>query len=152
MQQILASYMKKPRLYSRKRVKMPKPPLKTKNDHGFSLRTINEADSRFHVVRLMRERVKNLMDDCDAHSSIGKEWMCGRAAFILGYLETQEIDAIEGTKMDWKTYLAAVRSLTDVLTKLGLDKAVKGAKTLEAYLNDARNSKNGNGKHKVKNA
>lgn len=135
----------KPRLYGVKKFKMPKPPRKSKG--RFELRTINEGDGRYHVVKLMRERVAKLIEDCGAQDTLAKELLCGRAIYIASYLESQEMDAIEGKDMEWKTYLAAVRSLADVLNKLGLDKAARGAKNLETYLIDAGKRKNG--KHKV---
>lgn len=136
---------KKPRLYGVRKYKMPLPPSR-RSKGKFELRTINEADSRYHVVKLLRQRVQKLMDDCAA-DTLAKELLCGRACYIASFLESQEMDAIEGKEMDWKTYLAAVRSLADVLNKLGLDKAVQGTKRLETYLIDATKSKNG--KHKV---
>src|SRR4051812_34182163 len=108
---------KKPRLYGTKKYKMPKPSRRSKGK--FELRTIQEADSRYHVVKLMRERVQKLMEDCNA-DTLAKEFLCGRAVYIASFLESSEMDAIEGKTMDWRTYLQAVRSLADVLNKLGL--------------------------------
>jgi hypothetical protein len=130
---------RKPRLYSKRKLKMPKP---SRSSEGkFELRTINEADSRFHVVKVMRSRVAKLMADCNA-DTIAKEWLCGRAVFLLGYLESQEMDAIEsGEDVNWRIYLQATRALSDVLKALGLDKAVAGTQRLETYLLDARKPK-----------
>jgi hypothetical protein len=134
---------KKPRLYSKRKLKMPKPSRSSKGK--FELRTIHSADGRFHVVKQMRERVAKLVEDCNA-DTIQKEWLCGRAVYIHSFLESQELDAVEGKDMNWRVYLQAVRALSDVLKALGLDKAVRGAQRLENYLLDAGKQKNGKAK------
>ena len=127
---------KKP--FSKNKCKAPKP--RKRGNGKFELRTIAEADSRYHVVKQMRLRIKQMMQDCAA-DTLQKEMLVGRAVFICQYLESQEVDSLEGQEMDWRTYLQAVRSLADVLNKLGLDKASRSAKTLESYLLDARKRK-----------
>lgn len=136
----------KPRLFAKKKCKLPVPPTKSKGK--FELRTLNEADSRYYVVKRMRERVAKLVEDCNA-DTIQKEWLCGRAVYIQSFLESQEMDAIEGVKeMNWRTYFQAVRALSDVLHKLGLEKAVAGTKRLSDYIVEQTQKKNG--KHKVR--
>lgn len=96
-------------------------PVPAKKDKGFSLRQISEADSSFAVVKVMRQRLEQLKLEAGA-PSIQKEWLCGRAVVLLAYLESQEVDAMEGKPIDWRQYLAAVKSFGDVLNKLGLGK------------------------------
>lgn len=110
------------RLYSKRRPKFPNP-VNGKKDRksGFSLRLIEEADSRFSVVKTIKRRLEQLIEDagCD---SIQKEILAGRAVFMAARLESMEVEAIEGTEIDWGSYVQACNCLNGVLTKLGLDK------------------------------
>jgi hypothetical protein len=139
----------KPRLFAPKRCKLPKPRLSKRSKKDFELRVIGEADQRFHVVKQLRARVQQMMDDCQAET-LAKEFLCARAVYLNSFLESQEVEALEGKKPDWRLYLQAVRALADVLSKLGLEPAVKTAKRLEDYIIDTakRNGKTkvGNGK------
>lgn len=130
---------RKPRLWSKRRVKLPKP-VSAKKDKGFSLRLIGEADSRYAVVKAMRSRLEQLKADANV-DSIQKEWLCGRAVFLVGYLESQEVEALEGTEIDWRRYLMATRALTDVLNKLGLDRELRSAQRLADYIAENKKSK-----------
>lgn len=127
--------MSKPRLYSKRKYKAPKP--RSRGNGKFELRVISEADSRYHVVKVLRQQVAKLIADTNADTR-QKELLCARAAFIAAYLESQETESLEGKELDWKTYLAAVRSLADVLNKLGLNQAKAGTQTLQDYLTDNR--------------
>ncbi len=120
------------RLYGKRIVKLPYP-ITGKKDKGFRLRQITEADNRFAVVKTMKQRLKQLIEDADI-TSIQSEWLAARAVFIVGYLESLEVDALDGKQIDWTKYLQATRSLTDVLNKLGLDKVLKSAQRLENYV------------------
>jgi hypothetical protein len=57
-------------------------PVKAKRDKGFSLRSIEEADSRYAVVKTMRNRLKQLKEDVNT-DTVAKEWLAGRAVFLL---------------------------------------------------------------------
>ena len=122
---------------------MPKP--KRSSNGKFELRTISEADSRYHVVKLLRQRVQRMIEDVNA-TTLAKEMLVSRAVYLASYLESEEIAALEGKEMNWRIYLMAVRALADVLGKLGLEKAVAGAKRLEDYVFDQRH-KNGKRRH-----
>jgi hypothetical protein len=124
---------RKVRLYGKEQPRFPKP-RSAKRDKGFSLKTINNADCRFAVVKQMRKRLDQLMDDAGV-DTVSKEWLAARAVFLVGYLESLEVDAFEGKEIDWKRYMQAVKSLSDVLSKLGLDRAAKSAARLHDYLN-----------------
>jgi hypothetical protein len=123
---------RKPRLWGKTRLKMPKP-VPAKKDKGFSLRLIGEADSRFAVVKAMRRRLEELKRDAGV-DTVSKEWLAARAVFLVGYLESQELDALEGKQIDWRQYLMATRSLTDVLNRLGLEREAKSAQRLNEYI------------------
>ena len=105
------------RLYPKRKPRMAVP-ISARKDRGFSLRQISEADSRYAVVKEMRKRLEQLKEDCGV-DSIQKEWLCGRAVVLLAYLESQEVDALEGKQIDWRQYLSAVKAFGDVLVKLG---------------------------------
>ncbi len=115
---------------------MPKP-VSSKKDNGFSLRLITEADWRFAVVKQMRKRLETLMDGAGVDTQ-QKEWLASRAVFIVRYLESLELDALEGTSIDFKRYFQATKSLSDVLSKLGLDREAKSAAKLTDYIDGKR--------------
>src|SRR5688572_21840392 len=109
---------RKTRLYGKHQPRMPMPKTAGR-DKGFSLRTINEADSRFAVVKDMRRRLEKLKDESDC-DTLAREALAGRAIFLLVYLESCEIEMLEGRQIDWKRYLTAAKALADLLSKLGL--------------------------------
>jgi len=113
---------KRLRLYGKQKPRLPKP-VNAKKDRrsGFSLRLIQEADSRFSVVKTIKRRLEQLIEDagCD---SIQKEILAGRAVFMAARLESMEVEALEGVEIDWGSYVQACNCLNGVLTKLGLDK------------------------------
>lgn len=130
---------KKNRLYSKDQPRMPKP-VSAKHDKGFSLRMIESADGRFAVVKEMRRRLEQLESDVNADSE-PKKWLAGRAVFLVSFLESQEHDALNGTAIDFKRYLSATKSLSDLLGKLGLDKEERSAKRLTEYLEESHGRK-----------
>ncbi len=108
---------KRLRLFGKKKVRLPKPGL-AKKDKGFTLRMIQEADSRFAVVKQMRTRLQELLEDCGIETK-AEEWLAGRAVFMLSYLESMEVDAMEGQEIRWASYCQACNTLNGLLTKLG---------------------------------
>src|SRR4051812_27235148 len=134
-------HKRKIRLYGKEQPRMPRP-VSAKKDKGFSLRLITEADSRFAVVKQMRKRLESLMEDAGV-DTVSKEWLAARAVFLVGYLESMELDALEGKQIDWRRYMQAVRSLSDVLGKLGLNRESKSAKRLQDYIVEHGGRRNG---------
>jgi hypothetical protein len=133
---------KKPRLYGKKPPRMPKPVSAKKDKDGFSLRLIDQADHRFAVVKQMKARVDQLLDEAGCET-FAKQCLAGRAVFILSYLESTELDALEGKQIDWKMYFQSVRSLGDVLAKIGLDKEAKQTIQLSQYIESSKKIKSG---------
>lgn len=131
---------KKPRLTGKRKVRLPIPKPSSQRGPSFELRTINEADSRLSVVKQMRERIRKLLLDCDG-KTIQEEWLAARCVYLLGYLESAELEAIEGTPMDWKLYATNTRLLADVLKSLGLKQAKRSTQTLADYLDDMHANK-----------
>ncbi len=119
----------KPRLYSDRKVRMPKPIAK-RRDKGFSLRMIDEADSRFRAVKEMRRRLQRLKREAGVDTA-AREWLAARAVFLLAYLESQEVASLEGEEINWQRYLMTTRSLTDLLNKLGLDREARSTERLQ---------------------
>lgn len=122
------------RLFGKKTIKL------AKSNDGECLRHIEEADGRLSTVKKMRLRLNRLIGDanCDTQQ---KEWLAARAVALVTYLESQEVKLMEDEPIVWQTYLQAVRTLADILNKLGLDKAGKGAKQLADYLIDIKSKK-----------
>lgn len=122
----------KTRLYGKNRLSMPKPKKKSKG--RFELRLIDEADSRFTVVKEMRNRIQQLIDDA-ALTSVQQHWLAARAVFIVGFLESLEVAAMEGTEIEWGSYVQATNALSGILKSLGLAKKLKKeVDSLESYL------------------
>ena len=130
---------KKPRLYG-KPPRMPKPVSAKKDKGGFSLKMIDQADHRFAVVKQMKARVDQLLEESGS-DTFAKQCLAGRAVFILSYLESTELDALEGKQIDWKMYFQSVRSLGEVLSKIGMDKEAKSAVRLADYIDSLEKKK-----------
>ncbi len=70
-----------------------------------------DADSRIHVVRVIRRRYEQLKNDigCD---SIQKDLLYQRAAFVSTILETHEVLVAEGGGLDLGAYVQACNALS----------------------------------------
>ncbi|MGE3241369.1 MAG: hypothetical protein AB7G28_07890 [Pirellulales bacterium] len=130
---------KRLRLEGKNRAKLPRP--KLKHDKGFSLRTIDEADGRFALVKRMQRHLQRLKDDA-AIDNIQKEMLAGRAVMICSYLESMEIELIEGKKINFGRYVQFVNALSNILSKLGIDgDAKRSMLTLEQYVASKKGKK-----------
>ena len=125
--------MRKTRTYYKQPPRLPMPNLSKTNDRGFSLRAINDADQRCKSVKLLRQRLEQLKEDANCES-VQEEWLAARAVFLLAYLESMEIEHLEGEQINFQRYLGATKTLSDVLNKLGLKKEVRGVERLENYI------------------
>lgn len=65
---------RKRRLWSKRKLQMPRPTKPTHDKKGLSLRLITEADSRFAVVKEMRRRIDQLIMDAGL-TTIQQEWL-----------------------------------------------------------------------------
>jgi hypothetical protein len=90
----------------------------------FQPRFWSECDNRMALVRAIKERVTGLKVDANA-DSVQKEVLCERAVFLLTILETHEVNAIEGGKLDLGAYVQGVNSLMGLLRLLGLERKAK---------------------------
>ena len=134
------------RLWSKRKPKLPRPRVRgsDKKQGRFALRALDEADSRFAVVKELKRRLNRLNDDAGVDCS-QKEMLAGRAVFLCSYLESLEVEAMEGKQIDFDSYTKVLNSLTSVLGKLGVDKQIgRAATTLQEYIgtdDDTRNRK-----------
>lgn len=101
----------------------------------FAPRFWETSDSRISVVKLIRRRVELLKAHAGGEESIQRDLLCQRAAFVSLILETAEVEAAEGKGLDMSCYVSAVNCLQGLLRALGLEKRVKSAGGLQAYLN-----------------
>lgn len=126
---------RKLRLWGRTAPRLPRPTGKDAKRGDFALRVLGEADGRCSVVKETRRRLKELMEDAGANS-FQKRALAARAIFLLAYLESQEIEALEGNRVDMGSYVHVMNCLTGCLNKLGLSKQSKkgDAISLEDYL------------------
>lgn len=94
-----------------------------------------DADSRIAVVRTIRKRVELMKEHAGGNESYQREILCQRAVFVAILLETAETKAAEGEPLDLSAYVQAVNCLQGLLRALGLEKRMKQAGGLQAYLN-----------------
>lgn len=94
-----------------------------------------QADSRLSIVREIRERFDSLKTDTGA-DSVQKELLCGRAVFLVTWLETQERLALETGCFDSGPYTQAVNALLGLLRTLGLKRASKKVTNLREYVSE----------------
>jgi len=102
----------------------------------FSPRFWEDSDSRIGVVKLIRRRVELLKAHAGGHESAQRDLLCQRCAFVSLILETLEVEAAEGKGLDLGSYVQGVNCLQGLLRTLGLEKRVKSAGGLQAYLSD----------------
>jgi hypothetical protein len=125
------------RLWSKRKQKLPVPKTKgSENKQGrFALRALGECDSRLAVVKELKRRLNRLESDAGVDCS-QKEMLAGRAIFMVSFLESTEVSAMEGKHVDWDEYVKVLNCLTSVLGKLGVERQItKAAATLEEYIN-----------------
>lgn len=137
---------KKPRLYSPREPRLPVPSYRKKKTGSFPLRTLDNADRRFAIVKELHHRLEQLKEDAGVQT-LQREWLAARAVFLVARIESLEFDCVTGKTINWREYLSATKCLSDVLKSLGLDRERKTTKRLSEYIIDAGKQKNG--KHKV---
>ena len=102
----------------------------------FTPRFLDDADSRIAVVRQIRKLTARLMDEAGGHESFQREMMCSHAAFLHVRLTTLEVEALEGGKLDWGSFIQAINSLSGVLKMLGLERRLKQVGGLKAFIKE----------------
>lgn len=93
-----------------------------------------DSDARLAVVRCIKRRYELLKDHAGGDESFQRDLLCQRLAFISIILETQEVRAAEGGNLDLGAYVQAVNALQGLLKTLGLERRVKQAGDLHAYV------------------
>ena len=120
---------RKPRLKGKKRATLPA---------TFTPRLFEHADGRMSVVKELKRRVEELMEDTGA-DSLQKRILCKRVVFIAVQLETMEITAAEGEVINAAVYGQLTNTMLGCLRALGLEKQMsKEITDLETYLNGKR--------------
>jgi hypothetical protein len=102
----------------------------------FMPRFWEDSDNRISVVKLIRRRYELLKSHAGGHESVQRDMLCQRCAFVSVILETKEVEAAEGKDLDMGSYIAASNALVGLLRALGLEKRMKSAGGLQAYLDD----------------
>jgi hypothetical protein len=92
----------------------------------FKPRVFADADSRFWLVKELRKRCKQLMEDVGA-DSIQKKILCEEAVFLASQIETMRTNAAEGKEFDTRKYTSLVKCMGAIFSKLGLDKKPSGS-------------------------
>lgn len=90
----------------------------------FQVRFWEVADGRFHAIKLVRKRVRELKQDCGC-DSMQKDLLCQRVVFLSLQLEAQERAAAEGGEFNAGVYTQQLNCLLGILKALGLEKRMK---------------------------
>ena len=98
---------------------------------------LDEADGRQASIRLIRQKLNQLMGDVDA-DSVQKEMLCEQAVFLYVKLQTMQVEALETGELDFGSYTQAVNALSGLLTKLGLEKKAKQTLDLKGYVKERK--------------
>lgn len=96
---------------------------------------LEDADGRSVTVREIRRRIACLTEHCNADSE-QKRMLVQRAAFLGVLLETQECAAADSGNLDLGVYVQGINALVGVLKSLGIEKHIKHAGGLRAYLKE----------------
>jgi hypothetical protein len=108
---------------------------------SFHPRFLSDADNRIAVVRTMKRMIERLKVDAGGNESFQKEMLCQHAVFMHVLLETMETKALEREpSFDIGAFTQAINCLTGLLRNLGLERRVKQAGGLNAYMAE-RNGK-----------
>jgi hypothetical protein len=84
-----------------------------------------DADRRVALIRAIEGRVERLKLECGA-DSYAKQTLAERAIFLITCLETNELNALDGTKaLDPGVHTQMLNSLCGILKVLGIDKQAK---------------------------
>jgi hypothetical protein len=102
----------------------------------FTPRFWEDSDNRIGVVKLIRRRFELLKAHAGGHESMQRDLLCQRCAFVSVILETKEVKAAEGEDLDLGSYIQGINCLVGLLRALGLEKRIKSAGDLKAYLNE----------------
>jgi hypothetical protein len=100
----------------------------------FSPKFLEDLDTRYHVTRLLRQRVDILLQDAGGDESVQRALLCRRAAFLSIILETAESECLSKGTFDQPGYTQSLNSLTGVLKALGLERRLKTVGGLTTYL------------------
>src|SRR5688500_18517868 len=105
------STIKKDRLAKRGLLKLPKPTRKAGD--SYIVKVLEDSDQRLQIVRMIRNRIKQLEDECGAES-LAKQMLCARAVWLWCYLETLEVEAIETGEFKAGPWVQANNSLVGI--------------------------------------
>lgn len=96
----------------------------------------NEVDGRLSLKKKVRRRYEQIKRESGS-TSIQRDLLCQRAAFLSITIETLECTATETGQFDAGVYVQASNALMGLLQKLGLDSKVKQQATnLRAYVEE----------------
>ncbi|WP_428304621.1 hypothetical protein [Lacipirellula sp.] len=99
----------------------------------FEPKFLETTDQRCKVVRLIRERIKQLTEDAGI-DCIQKELLAKQAVFISVQLETMQVDALEGCEFEVGRFCNLTNTLVGLLKTLGISRTTPKAVNLKAYL------------------
>lgn len=102
----------------------------------FTPRFWDELDGRYGIAKEIRRRYEVLRADAGGDLSTQRDMLCQRAVFIGVCLETLETEAAETGEFDAGVYTQMSNALLGLLKALGLDRQVKKATDLRAYLEE----------------
>jgi hypothetical protein len=102
----------------------------------FTPKFLDNSDNRLAVVRQIKKRIEALMQDGGGNESTQRAMLCRHAAFLHVLLETQETELAETGQFEMGVFVQAVNSLVGLLRMLGLEKRIKRAGGIGAYIEE----------------
>lgn len=103
----------------------------------FNPKFLDNADGRLQVVRTIRKKVEQLMQDAGGNESTQRAMLVKHTAFLHILLETFETEMAESGRLDLGQFIQATNSLVGLLRMLGLEKRMKNAgTTLNEYVEE----------------
>jgi len=107
---------------------------RAKLSSNFTVRFWEDSDGRLASIKAIKRRVEALRKDVGA-TSVQKDLLVQRAAFVALQLESMEIAAAEGKELDRGVYGQMVNTLLGLLRALGLESAQRAkAISLKDYV------------------
>jgi hypothetical protein len=119
------------KLTGKQQPKLPKPD----GNGEFELRSIEQLEGRFHIVKLLKKRLQQLLDETGSES-LQQEALAARCVSLIAYCEHCEIALHTGEEVNFRNYISAINAIATVLKLLGLQRYAGPTKRLASWLEE----------------
>lgn len=105
---------------------------------SFKPHNIEDLDGRFDGGKSVKQRYRQFKRESNS-TSLAKDVLCRRAAFLSVLVESLEVEALTGKKFHSGNLIQAGKTLFAILKELGLENtAAVPVRPLQRYLENAR--------------